>query len=54
MVRSVGKSPSFMPRIFLQVKSECIAIDDLDIVGNVNPVIFRDHYTLEGDSKKHS
>ena len=44
-----------MPRILFQLKNECIAIDNFDIlsdVGGSQRLITRDHDTLQGDGKE--
>ena len=52
---AINQFTSFMLRILFQVKNECIAIDNLDILSDVNGsqrIITREHDTLQGDGKE--
>ena len=51
----INQFTSFMLRILFQVKNECIAIDNFDILSDVNGgqrLITCDHDTLQGDGKE--
>ena len=51
---TIKQFTSFMLRILFQVKDECIAIDNFDILSDVDSgqrIVTRDHDTLQGDGK---